>query len=100
MLLFLIFLSFSIRQDATASLILLWKVTTERFKQCSLIDATSVTLLQAMGGLVLTEEMLELGNNYFIGKFWFNSRLQIASFMWNQQLQKHNKVHYYTGLIN
>ncbi|XP_028586989.2 delta and Notch-like epidermal growth factor-related receptor [Podarcis muralis] len=59
--------SINIRQDATASLILLWKVTTERFKQCSLIDATSVTLLQAMGGLVLTEEMLVLGNNYFIG---------------------------------
>uniref|UniRef100_A0A8D0BQX8 Delta/notch like EGF repeat containing n=1 Tax=Salvator merianae TaxID=96440 RepID=A0A8D0BQX8_SALMN len=59
--------SINIRQDATGSLILLWKVTTERFKQCSLIDATSVTLLQAMGGLVLTEEMLTLGNNYFIG---------------------------------
>ncbi|KAH0624033.1 hypothetical protein JD844_007333 [Phrynosoma platyrhinos] len=40
--------SINIRQDATASLILLWKVTTDRFKQCSLIDATSVTLLQAM----------------------------------------------------
>ncbi|ETE69881.1 Delta and Notch-like epidermal growth factor-related receptor, partial [Ophiophagus hannah] len=59
--------SIKIRQDAIASLILLWKVTTERFKQCSLIDATSITLLQAMGGLVLAEEMLELGNNYFIG---------------------------------
>uniref|UniRef100_A0A670YWU7 Delta/notch like EGF repeat containing n=1 Tax=Pseudonaja textilis TaxID=8673 RepID=A0A670YWU7_PSETE len=59
--------SIKIRQDTIASLILLWKVTTERFKQCSLIDATSITLLQAMGGLVLAEEMLELGNNYFIG---------------------------------
>ncbi|XP_054242095.1 delta and Notch-like epidermal growth factor-related receptor [Indicator indicator] len=59
--------SIKIRQDATASLILLWKVTTTGFKQCSLIDGRSVTLLQAMGGLVLSEEMLALGNNYFIG---------------------------------
>ncbi|XP_044288680.1 delta and Notch-like epidermal growth factor-related receptor [Varanus komodoensis] len=59
--------SINIRQDATASLILLWKVTTERFKQCSLTDTTSITLLQAKGGLVLTEETLTLGNNYFIG---------------------------------
>jgi len=57
-----------IRQDATASLILLWKVTTIGFKQCSLIDGRSVTLLQALGGLVLSEEMLALGNNYFIGE--------------------------------
>lgn len=57
-----------IRQDATASLILLWKVTTTGFKQCSLIDGRSVTLLQALGGLVLSEEMLALGNNYFIGE--------------------------------
>ncbi|XP_030072084.1 delta and Notch-like epidermal growth factor-related receptor [Microcaecilia unicolor] len=59
--------SIKIRQDATASLILLWKVTTVGFKQCSLIDGRSVTLLQAQGGLVLSEEMLALGNNYFIG---------------------------------
>ncbi|XP_042676821.1 delta and Notch-like epidermal growth factor-related receptor [Centrocercus urophasianus] len=59
--------SIKIRQDATASLILLWKVTTAGFKQCSLIDGRSVTLLQALGGLVLSEEMLALGNNYFIG---------------------------------
>ncbi|EMP40329.1 Delta and Notch-like epidermal growth factor-related receptor [Chelonia mydas] len=59
--------SIKIRQDATASLILLWKVTTVGFKQCSLIDGRSVTLLQALGGLVLSEEMLALGNNYFIG---------------------------------
>ncbi|XP_062494968.1 delta and Notch-like epidermal growth factor-related receptor [Pezoporus occidentalis] len=59
--------SIKIRQDATASLILLWKVTTTGFKQCSLIDGRSVTLLQALGGLVLSEEMLALGNNYFIG---------------------------------
>lgn len=57
-----------IRQDATASLILLWKVTTTGFKQCSLIDGRSVTLLQALGGLVLSEEILALGNNYFIGE--------------------------------
>lgn len=57
-----------IRQDATASLILLWKVTSTGFKQCSLIDGRSVTLLQALGGLVLSEEMLALGNNYFIGE--------------------------------
>lgn len=57
-----------IRQDATASLILLWKVTSAGFKQCSLIDGRSVTLLQALGGLVLSEEMLALGNNYFIGE--------------------------------
>ncbi|XP_075793739.1 delta and Notch-like epidermal growth factor-related receptor isoform X2 [Pelodiscus sinensis] len=59
--------SIKIRQDAIASLILLWKVTTAGFKQCSLIDGRSVTLLQALGGLVLSEEMLALGNNYFIG---------------------------------
>ncbi|RMC02154.1 hypothetical protein DUI87_21321 [Hirundo rustica rustica] len=59
--------SIKIRQDATASLILLWKVTSTGFKQCSLIDGRSVTLLQALGGLVLSEEMLALGNNYFIG---------------------------------
>lgn len=57
-----------IRQDATASLILLWKVTSTGFKQCSLIDGRSVTLLQTLGGLVLSEEMLALGNNYFIGE--------------------------------
>lgn len=57
-----------IRQDATASLILLWKVTTTGFKQCSLIDGRSVTLLQALGGLVLSEDVLALGNNYFIGE--------------------------------
>ncbi|KAM4042587.1 LOW QUALITY PROTEIN: delta and Notch-like epidermal growth factor-related receptor [Anomaloglossus baeobatrachus] len=56
-----------ISQDATASLILLWKVTAEGFNQCSLIDGRSVTLLQAPGGLVFPEEMLALGNNYFIG---------------------------------
>ncbi|XP_069474407.1 delta and Notch-like epidermal growth factor-related receptor [Ambystoma mexicanum] len=59
--------SIKIRQDPTASLILLWKVTAAGFKQCSLIDGRSVTLLQALGGLVLSEEMLALGNNYFIG---------------------------------
>lgn len=59
--------SIKIRQDPTASLILLWKVTANGFKQCSLIDGRSVTLLQALGGLVLSEEMLALGNNYFIG---------------------------------
>lgn len=58
-----------IRQDATASLILLWNVTSTGFKQCSLIDGRSVTLLQALGGLVLSEEMLALGNNYFIGEY-------------------------------
>ncbi|CAJ0966314.1 unnamed protein product [Ranitomeya imitator] len=56
-----------ISQDATASLILLWKVTAGGFNQCSLIDGRSVTLLQAAGGLVFPEEMLALGNNYFIG---------------------------------
>uniref|UniRef100_A0A2K6FUK4 Delta/notch like EGF repeat containing n=1 Tax=Propithecus coquereli TaxID=379532 RepID=A0A2K6FUK4_PROCO len=56
-----------IRQDATASLILLWKVTATGFQQCSLIDGRSVTPLQAPGGLVLLEEMLALGNNHFIG---------------------------------
>ncbi|XP_056420474.1 delta and Notch-like epidermal growth factor-related receptor [Hyla sarda] len=56
-----------ISQDATASLILLWKVTAGGFNQCSLIDGRSVTLLQAPGGLVFPEEMLVLGNNYFIG---------------------------------
>ncbi|XP_029472078.1 delta and Notch-like epidermal growth factor-related receptor [Rhinatrema bivittatum] len=59
--------SIKMRQDTTASLILLWKVTTAGFKQCSLIDGRSVTLLQTLGGLVLSEEMLALGNNYFIG---------------------------------
>ncbi|XP_074154586.1 delta and Notch-like epidermal growth factor-related receptor [Sminthopsis crassicaudata] len=59
--------SVKIWKDATASLILLWKVTATGFKQCSLIDGRSVTLLQALGGLVLSEEMLALGNNYFIG---------------------------------
>lgn len=67
-----------IRQDATASLILLWKVTTTGFKQCSLIDGRSVTLLQALGGLVLSEEMLALGNNYFIGE-WHADFLFITS---------------------
>lgn len=57
-----------IRQDATASLILLWKVTAAGFQQCSLIDGRSVTLLQAPGGLVLLEEMLALGQNHFIGE--------------------------------
>ncbi|XP_055146844.1 delta and Notch-like epidermal growth factor-related receptor isoform X2 [Symphalangus syndactylus] len=59
--------SVKIRQDATASLILLWKVTATGFQQCSLIDGRSVTPLQASGGLVLLEEMLALGNNHFIG---------------------------------
>ncbi|KAJ1065233.1 hypothetical protein K5549_006042 [Capra hircus] len=59
--------SVKIRQDATASLILLWKVTATGFQQCSLIDGRSVTLLQAPGGLVLLEEMLALGQNHFIG---------------------------------
>ncbi|KAJ7409870.1 Delta and Notch-like epidermal growth factor-related receptor [Willisornis vidua] len=63
--------SIKIRQDATASLILLWKVTSTGFKQCSLIDGRSVTLLQALGGLVLSEEMLALGNNYFIDFSFF-----------------------------
>lgn len=58
-----------IRQDATASLILLWKVTATGFRQCSLIDGRSVTLLQAPGGLVLLEEMLALGPNHFIGEY-------------------------------
>lgn len=61
---------FRIRQDATASLILLWKVTATGFQQCSLIDGRSVTLLQAPGGLVLLEEMLALGPNHFIGELW------------------------------
>ncbi|XP_023578049.1 delta and Notch-like epidermal growth factor-related receptor isoform X2 [Octodon degus] len=59
--------SVKIRQDATASLILLWKVTATGFQQCSLIDGRSVTPLQAPGGLVLLEEMLSLGQNHFIG---------------------------------
>ncbi|MBZ3889410.1 Delta and Notch-like epidermal growth factor-related receptor [Sciurus carolinensis] len=59
--------SVKIRQDATASLILLWKVTATGFQQCSLIDGRSVTPLQAPGGLVLLEEMLTLGHNHFIG---------------------------------
>lgn len=59
---------FRIRQDATALLILLWKVTATGFQQCSLIDGRSVTLLQAPGGLVLLEEMLALGHNHFIGE--------------------------------
>uniref|UniRef100_A0A8C5WAU3 Delta/notch like EGF repeat containing n=1 Tax=Leptobrachium leishanense TaxID=445787 RepID=A0A8C5WAU3_9ANUR len=59
--------SLKILKDATASLILLWKVTSGSFNQCSLIDGRSVTLLQAPGGLVLPEGMLALGNNYFIG---------------------------------
>ncbi|XP_021564619.1 delta and Notch-like epidermal growth factor-related receptor, partial [Carlito syrichta] len=59
--------SVKIRQDATNSLILLWKVTTTGFQQCSLIDGRSVTPLQAPGGLVLLEEILTLGNNHFIG---------------------------------
>lgn len=68
-----------IRQDATASLILLWKVTATGFRQCSLIDGRSVTLLQAPGGLVLLEEMLALGQNHFIGELWvFYSALHLA----------------------
>ncbi|XP_066137306.1 delta and Notch-like epidermal growth factor-related receptor [Saccopteryx bilineata] len=59
--------SVKIRQEAAASLILLWKVTAPGFQQCSLIDGRSVTLLQAPGGLVLLEEMLALGPNHFIG---------------------------------
>ncbi|XP_053315781.1 delta and Notch-like epidermal growth factor-related receptor isoform X1 [Spea bombifrons] len=59
--------SLKISQDVTASLILLWNVTSGSFNQCSLIDGRSVTLLQAPEGLVLPEEMLALGNNYFIG---------------------------------
>lgn len=62
------FLFFRIRQDATALLILLWKVTATGFQQCSLIDGRSVTPLQAPGGLVLLEEMLTLGPNHFIGE--------------------------------
>ncbi|XP_008563217.1 PREDICTED: delta and Notch-like epidermal growth factor-related receptor, partial [Galeopterus variegatus] len=60
--------SVKIRQDATASLILLWKVTAAGFQQCSLVDGRSVTPLQAPGGLVLLEEMLTLGHNHFIGE--------------------------------
>ncbi|XP_068136601.1 delta and Notch-like epidermal growth factor-related receptor [Hyperolius riggenbachi] len=56
-----------ISQDATALLILLWKVTAGGFNQCSLIDGRSVTLLQAPGGLVFPEEVLSLGHNHFIG---------------------------------
>ncbi|XP_039768595.1 delta and Notch-like epidermal growth factor-related receptor isoform X2 [Ornithorhynchus anatinus] len=59
--------SIKIHQDATASLILLWKVTAVSYQQCSLIDGRSITLLQTLGGLVLSDEMLVLGNNYFIG---------------------------------
>ncbi|KAM4693497.1 delta and Notch-like epidermal growth factor-related receptor [Discoglossus pictus] len=59
--------SLNITQDVTASLILLWKVTAGGFNQCSLIDGRSITLLQAPGGLVIPEEVLGLGNNYFIG---------------------------------
>lgn len=65
---------FRIRQDAAASLILLWKVTATGFQQCSLIDGRSVTLLQAPGGLVLSEEMLALGPNHFIGESWESRR--------------------------
>ncbi|XP_053565811.1 delta and Notch-like epidermal growth factor-related receptor [Bombina bombina] len=59
--------SLKISQDVTASLILLWKVTAGGFNQCSLVDGRSITLLQAPGGLVIPEEVLGIGNNYFIG---------------------------------
>ncbi|MBN3280272.1 DNER protein, partial [Polyodon spathula] len=44
----------------------LWKVTEAGFKQCSLTEGRSVPLLQGLDGLVLSEEVLPLGNNYFI----------------------------------
>lgn len=68
---------FRIRQDATASLILLWKVTATGFQQCSLVDGRSVTPLQAPGGLVLLEEMLALGPNHFIGESRQSARRRI-----------------------
>lgn len=67
-------------QDATASLILLWKVTATGFQQCSLIDGRSVTLLQAPGGLVLPEEMLALGHNHFIGEYYPVSQGKLCAF--------------------
>ncbi|KAK6483929.1 delta and Notch-like epidermal growth factor-related receptor [Huso huso] len=44
----------------------LWKVTEAGFKQCSLTEGRSVPLLQGLDGLVLSEEELPVGNNYFI----------------------------------
>ncbi|XP_041120755.1 delta and Notch-like epidermal growth factor-related receptor [Polyodon spathula] len=44
----------------------LWKVTEAGFKQCSLTKGRSVPLLQILDGLVLSEEDLPVGNNYFI----------------------------------
>ncbi|KAF4801817.1 delta/notch like EGF repeat containing [Turdus rufiventris] len=82
--------SIKIRQDATASLILLWKVTSTGFKQCSLIDGRSVTLLQALGGLVLSEEMLALGNNYFIGDV-IKQKIPLDSFaLWVNPMTFHH----------
>lgn len=86
---------FRIRQDATASLILLWKVTATGFQQCSLIDGRSVTLLQAPGGLVLLEEMLALGPNHFIGELWKSSPQHHASAWCIETVHNSSYQHYF-----
>ncbi|MGH0122409.1 UNVERIFIED_CONTAM: hypothetical protein FKN15_044762 [Acipenser sinensis] len=44
----------------------LWKVTEAGFNQCSLTEGGNVPLLQGLDGLILSEEELPVGNNYFI----------------------------------
>nr|XP_006006784.1 PREDICTED: delta and Notch-like epidermal growth factor-related receptor [Latimeria chalumnae] len=56
-----------IKQDTKGCIVTLKKVSETAFKNCSSTDGISIALLQAVDGLVLSEEMLLLGSNYFIG---------------------------------
>ncbi|XP_028650477.2 delta and Notch-like epidermal growth factor-related receptor [Erpetoichthys calabaricus] len=45
----------------------LWSVNEDDFRQCSITSGKSVLLFDALDGMVLPDEALSLGNNYFIG---------------------------------
>ncbi|MBN3296743.1 DNER protein, partial [Amia calva] len=45
----------------------LWKVSEDGFKQCSISEGSDVPFLQAVDGLVLSDDSIPLGNNYYIG---------------------------------
>ncbi|GCC19652.1 hypothetical protein chiPu_0021110, partial [Chiloscyllium punctatum] len=43
-----------------------WEVTEENFQQCSILNGKSIIPLHTADGFILLEEMLSLGNNYFL----------------------------------
>ncbi|KAL4648512.1 delta and Notch-like epidermal growth factor-related receptor [Arapaima gigas] len=47
--------------------LVLWRVSEDAYHQCSVSDGTVVWLQQASDGLVLTDQYLPLGHNYFLG---------------------------------